>query len=1111
MWRTLLIGSTLSACFALPSPAHQIATSKNAEATNNANPSASASGPTAAVPSPKYLIEIYSPSKPAGNQEPNKPKRASEAAAGSEQQTISFDDISEHKVYDGPFEVTAKSDSNLPVTITLKSGPATVSGSTATIDGPGAVTLVASQPGNSTWQRAKDVEKTFENAEDDDYCVPGLIPKPEPTKKSMKPDAATIIAWLGNPVPFSFEALGKGQIAIYSSIPKSRLSSKQEEDRKEIERRIDDLAKQPDLEPPTGSAGPSSTPSNSSPSAKTPGAAPAKPGFSLEVAVPHARAMGNLATKLSSLSSATFQAQPVGTDKILITSPKAPSCHEATAYLKDIRRLAWQPSSESPVAQEYHLQSPSDLVSAFGSGSNPPSSPSPSGEHPTSSSPSPPSTSGTSPTSSSSSKPGSSGNANAPSGSGNPGTSGNTGSPEQPAASQPAPQKPVALIEPDLFLFQSPTPGDDADIAEKKRILAQLDLPRPVVLINTWSIQASTTRPKELGQFSTVVKRVVAQYNEGLQQVVQRGWGSLSGQMAKPSDYFAPDFYRYVTGRYVADLPVDSRAQANRLSDRVAADVLQMRSSNKLPEDYRKTHGICDVNQYCLGYKNIFLPVQPRLTDLLLAIIAANKPWTAACSAIAVVEGKGPDVVCNPPTEAAIGDCETLDRDALVSQKSEEPRVHLGCFREAAYPSLEPADNPPASGGPNGASMVRAAVADFLFNFKMAQQYPHEFSPYLLTLSAQKLDTALGPFVDAFNRDIIAYQRFLRDRIDACAGHIRAKDECHSDWGKDWIGFKKSTFVNNAIVSVRTLSATPTSVSVTTQNFLSDTQAPTLSGFLATTLGSASGGSKASGSASAATTVADLLQKASPLPAQLLLNALNSAQYSEVQIGKSLSLKVTPHGLSGASSAEIDVTMNADDAADPTFYTPAKGSGSKADVSRVSKHDVTTRVRLDSLGLFDISSFSAELQRSRSRFPILPVPGLEVPYIGSLVGIPLPSAKEYHSSTAVMSAIVVPTASDLAFGLTFERDYVVDANHADTCHWPGSGDEQKPLCALRPAKSLADLDDAPIRFFNTLKVACLAAGAAYPGIGGTETNPPQPASCKDLRLDTVPRNVNPAD
>jgi hypothetical protein len=73
-------------------------------------------------------------------------------------------------------------------------------------------------------------------------------------------------------------------------------------------------------------------------------------------------------------------------------------------------------------------------------------------------------------------------------------------------------------------------------------------------------------------------------------------------------------------------------------------------------------------------------------------------------------------------------------------------------------------------------------------------------------------------------------------------------------------------------------------------------------------------------------------------------------------------------------------------------------------------------VRIDSVKLFEISSFSAIVERSRSRFPLLP-PFVEIPYIGTFAGIPMTPAKEYHSSTAILSAYVVPTAADIASGL----------------------------------------------------------------------------------------------
>jgi hypothetical protein len=287
--------------------------------------------------------------------------------------------------------------------------------------------------------------------------------------------------------------------------------------------------------------------------------------------------------------------------------------------------------------------------------------------------------------------------------------------------------------------------------------------------------------------------------------------------------------------------------------------------------------------------------------------------------------------------------------------------------------------------------------------------------------------------------------------------------------GENWSGFEDRKFTNDAILTVRTLSATPTTVGVTTQNFLNDTQPGTLSDLLASSVKEGGGSAKPS----PATTVADLLGK-SPLPAQLFLNALKSSQSTEIQIGRSINLSVTPHSLSGASSAELELNLKVDDVADPTFYTPTQ-KGSNADVSRVSNHDVTTRVRVDSLKLVDISSFSATMQRSRSRFPLLPIPGFEAPYVGSLVGIPLPAAKEYHSSTAVLSAIVVPTAADLAYGLTIVSDRIVDPEHAGNCYWPGDASPHPPYpCKLRKAVSMSDLGDAPIRNFNKAMVTCLA-------------------------------------
>ncbi|HEY0863312.1 MAG TPA: MBG domain-containing protein [Lacunisphaera sp.] len=60
-----------------------------------------------------------------------------------------------------PFGLVATSDSGLPVTFSIVSGPATLSGSDLTITGVGTVTVRATQGGNATYAAATNVERSF--------------------------------------------------------------------------------------------------------------------------------------------------------------------------------------------------------------------------------------------------------------------------------------------------------------------------------------------------------------------------------------------------------------------------------------------------------------------------------------------------------------------------------------------------------------------------------------------------------------------------------------------------------------------------------------------------------------------------------------------------------------------------------------------------------------------------------------------------------------------------------------------------------------------------------------------------------------------------------------
>lgn len=77
-------------------------------------------------------------------------------------QTISFGPLANHLSTDAPFTLSATATSGLPVSFTVVSGPATVSGSTVTLTGAaGTVVIAASQAGNGNFQVAPGVNQSF--------------------------------------------------------------------------------------------------------------------------------------------------------------------------------------------------------------------------------------------------------------------------------------------------------------------------------------------------------------------------------------------------------------------------------------------------------------------------------------------------------------------------------------------------------------------------------------------------------------------------------------------------------------------------------------------------------------------------------------------------------------------------------------------------------------------------------------------------------------------------------------------------------------------------------------------------------------------------------------
>jgi hypothetical protein len=76
-------------------------------------------------------------------------------------QTISFGTLTNKTYGDAPFTLSATSSSGLPVSFSILSGPATLSGNLVTITGAGPVTIRASQPGSTAFNAALNVDRSF--------------------------------------------------------------------------------------------------------------------------------------------------------------------------------------------------------------------------------------------------------------------------------------------------------------------------------------------------------------------------------------------------------------------------------------------------------------------------------------------------------------------------------------------------------------------------------------------------------------------------------------------------------------------------------------------------------------------------------------------------------------------------------------------------------------------------------------------------------------------------------------------------------------------------------------------------------------------------------------
>ena len=904
--------------------------------------------------------------------------------------------------------------------------------------------------------------------------------------KSIAPsnNGAEIEKMIGNPKPFTVKARDARTLLIYSPSPKLTA------DDERMLQRISEVI-----------AGLSVPPSTSE-----------------EIEVPHYRALGDLEARAKKLTYPGITVEELGDNKLRINRANGVTDAEYNEFKKDLLAMGSRLQAVTPTQQLYYIGA-AEAASALGAAKSEKTSeakgkseagtsttvtvdtsstqsvinrPCPEPKAKTAS----PATGGVDKGAADSGGVDADDAANCDASDGSAKTGDNS------AAKKPAVS--ISTLSPDLLVFGVEHPGDDAEISEKKRILAALDFPRPEVIINTFSFQTSASQSKVLSEQNRRLQVEVGRYNDAIQLALNRTWRYLQGK--SPDSYFDASFLDYLRMRFVAEKAEPDKTAPDKsdpASDQNSTKSSKLSRVVKLPDKERLRLNVCPANRYCLGYSSLFQPIRPNLTDMLLAVISSLDPATEIRSALNEMENHTEiDKILNKEVAEELFkrcnyDCEQTpvnfplqcdQRDVFILRKArvieqandneddnENPKklraespiaqssevagessasiMPLYCFREEVASAF-----PAGSGSNNITRLLRSTLANFLFQYKMSQQYPHDFSPYQLNQSAQALNSQLNPLIVALNRDLAAALRPLEDVADISGcGH----KECDSGKNGFWFWQGHDTrFVNNGILTVRTVSGKETIVDTVTQNFFDATEPPSITDLI-NSVGQAE-----------SNVPSVLKSNLTADQAAAIIGALNSVKPATAKVGREFKIDITPHSLSGASAAELDLKMVTGDQADPTRY--ANGKSDPDNLSRVAQQTTNTKVRLESIKLFEISSFSATLQRSRKNVPIIP-PGFEIPYIGSVLSFPVAGGKQFHRSTAVMSALVVPTAADLATAFEFTRDLWLERSLAPTASMICVDGAGPVSCLAHSAYSPDDLR-APIWEYNRRKVQCFGTG-----------------------------------
>ncbi len=288
----------------------------------------------------------------------------------------------------------------------------------------------------------------------------------------------------------------------------------------------------------------------------------------------------------------------------------------------------------------------------------------------------------------------------------------------------------------------------------------------------------------------------------------------------------------------------------------------------------------------------------------------------------------------------------------------------------------------------------KAVVLEFALQYGQLVHHPDKMEPYFLQQSAEALNARLQASVDALNLDV--QDLFVEPTLDRIR-HIVGQ-------------FCDVEYAQVGRTTVSSLSGVETEVTSSSVNAFDVTPPLKLTDLL--TQAKAISDSATPFVPHAAT---QNLVGAMPLAQVIgLIGALGEERAVWRELKSGVSIKMTPAVLRNMTSAELQVLLQT---GDPQSANREQGV---RPLTRVSQHDVKTKVYVNAMDFFDLSAFASQatLNGGRGYVPIIGPTwrGIfgEVPGVGTFFSWKKNPQSVYSQSLVLTTSFISPTAMGLA-------------------------------------------------------------------------------------------------